>query len=87
MSIVKPCNDVSHRQLGFLAIAYSSGALLVLDMRQANVIFRDDVDQKAQKRIPVSIHLHNSEDEKRIVSLKWFVCGFGDGKHEDESVP
>lgn len=48
-------------------------------MRRPKVIFEDNVDIKSQKRISVALHLHNGEDEKRIVSMKWAVCGFDEG--------
>ncbi|THH11619.1 hypothetical protein EW145_g567 [Phellinidium pouzarii] len=65
--------------IGFLAIAYSTGTLIIVDMRHPKIILRDQGDVKVQKRISVALHLHNSEDARRIVSLKWFVCGFDEG--------
>ncbi|KAI5118052.1 hypothetical protein M0805_005899 [Coniferiporia weirii] len=62
--------------IGFLAVAYGSGALIIIDMRHPKIIFRDLADAKAQKRISVALHLSSAEDEKRVVSLRWFVCGF-----------
>ena len=62
---------------GFLALAYGSGALLIIDMRKSSVILRDGIDERSKKRH--SIGLLNSSDGRRIQSLRWFVCGIDDG--------
>ena len=68
---------------GFVAIAYTSGALIVVDMRRLRVVFRDGTDPKANKRQSLPLQFHRTHDPRdvSIQSMKWFVCGFDAGKH------
>ncbi|KAH9858315.1 lethal giant larvae like, C-terminal-domain-containing protein [Lenzites betulinus] len=55
--------------VGFLAIAYSSGSLLVIDLRGPRVIHRREPDAHG------SGFLHKHSDAEPIVSLAWTCCG------------
>lgn len=50
-------------------------------MRGPELIYQFDPDAKSQKRISVALHLNESTDEKRIVSLKWLVSGYSEGAY------
>ncbi|OCH89538.1 hypothetical protein OBBRIDRAFT_881275 [Obba rivulosa] len=53
--------------IGFLAVAYSSGTLLIIDLRGPKVILRRSHSEKSV------LHRHGERDP--IVSLSWTVCG------------
>ncbi|KAI0828996.1 lethal giant larvae like, C-terminal-domain-containing protein [Trametes gibbosa] len=55
--------------VGFLAIAYTSGSLLVVDLRGPSVILRRDPDTHGS-----SGFLHRHADTEPIISLTWTCC-------------
>ncbi|KAI0660581.1 lethal giant larvae like, C-terminal-domain-containing protein [Cubamyces menziesii] len=55
---------------GFLAIAYASGSLLVVDLRGPRVILRHDASRRNS-----SGFLHKHADVEPFVSLSWACCG------------
>ncbi|KLO20106.1 hypothetical protein SCHPADRAFT_898161 [Schizopora paradoxa] len=59
--------------IGFLAIAYSSGALLVVNMRDYSIMLRHGTETK-QPRQSFHLHLHKDDEASRIQSVRWFVC-------------
>ncbi|KAL5519337.1 SRO7 [Sanghuangporus vaninii] len=73
-----PVTTAEMSNIGFLAVAYSNSALIIVDMRRPRIIFRDEIDPKAQKRLSKALHLLDSDNEKQVTSMEWFVCGFGD---------
>ncbi|KAL5476395.1 SRO7_6 [Sanghuangporus weigelae] len=73
-----PVTVAEMSDIGFLAVAYRNSALIIVDMRRPRIIFRDENDPKAQKRLSKALHLLDSDNEKQVTSMEWFVCGFGD---------
>lgn len=63
--------------IGFIAISYRSGALIVADLRVPCVIYRDS--GKVQKRISLAVHIKGHEEEKKITSMRFVICGEGEG--------
>ncbi|KAI0334428.1 hypothetical protein GY45DRAFT_1334312 [Cubamyces sp. BRFM 1775] len=55
---------------GFLAIAYASGSLLVIDLRGPRVILRHDPSRRNS-----SGFLHKHADVEPFLSLSWACCG------------
>ncbi|KZT08686.1 uncharacterized protein LAESUDRAFT_676040 [Laetiporus sulphureus 93-53] len=59
--------------VGFLAVTYSSGALLVVDLRGPRVIYRSLPSSKQEHRH--SFHGRNPfSDRDSVVSLTWSIC-------------
>lgn len=48
-------------------------------MRRPCIIFKKQRDAKSNHRLTAAFHLKDTVDEKRIVSLRWFVCGSNEG--------
>ncbi|KAL5494875.1 SRO7_1 [Sanghuangporus weigelae] len=73
-----PVTAAEMSDIGFLVVAYRNSALIIVDMRRPRIIFHDEIDPKAQKRLSKALHLLDSDNEKQVTSMEWFVCGFGD---------
>ncbi|KAI0639923.1 lethal giant larvae like, C-terminal-domain-containing protein [Trametes polyzona] len=56
--------------VGFLAVAYTSGALLIVDLRGPRVILRHDPDVQGS-----SGFLHRHSEAEPFLSLTWTCCG------------
>ncbi|OBZ79198.1 Lethal(2) giant larvae SRO7 [Grifola frondosa] len=65
-----PVSACAISDIGFLAIAYQSGALLLVDLRGPHVILRSDVNASGER----SSFLHRHSQSEPIVSLTWTVC-------------
>ncbi|OJT08434.1 hypothetical protein TRAPUB_617 [Trametes pubescens] len=55
--------------VGFLAVAYASGSLLIIDLRGPKVILRHDPDLHSS-----SGFLHKHSDAEPVLSLSWTCC-------------
>ncbi|KAL1951191.1 hypothetical protein VTO73DRAFT_340 [Trametes versicolor] len=55
--------------VGFLAVAYASGSLLIIDFRGPRVILRHDPDSHSS-----SSFLHKHSDAEPVLSLSWTCC-------------
>ena len=71
------------KPLGFLAIAYTTDALIVVDMRGPRILLREATDFKSQKRRSSSLLHHGNSEANVHRSLRWVYCGFEDGKDGD----
>ncbi|KAJ7109928.1 lethal giant larvae like, C-terminal-domain-containing protein [Mycena epipterygia] len=67
----KPVSACAISNIGFLAVAYPDGSMIVVDMRGPRVMFRRDRDKKKDR---MSIHLHTSDSANKITSLTWTVA-------------
>lgn len=54
--------------------------MIIIDMRRPCIIFKRQRDAKSNHRLTAAFHLKDTVDEKRIVSLRWFVCGSNEGR-------
>lgn len=73
---------LSFSTLGFLAISYRRGSMVVIDMRGPNVIFSQNGDSKRQNR-KSGLHVSGSPTQPGpdvVKSLKWTVCPLDKGK-------
>jgi len=59
--------------IGLLAIAYNSGAILMVNIRDCSVILRHGTETK-QSHQSFHLHLHKDDEASRIQSIRWFVC-------------
>lgn len=69
--------------LGFIAVAFSSKSLAIIDMRGPDVILREgfDEDGAVMKKKKKKGNVQNVLPESSVVgSLKWVVSGMGGGK-------
>ncbi|GBE77562.1 hypothetical protein SCP_0104400 [Sparassis crispa] len=57
--------------VGFLALAYSSGALLIVDLRGPRIIHRSAPSASGEKQ---ASHLHHQASTEPIILLTWTIC-------------
>lgn len=70
--------------IGFLAIAYTSGALILIDMRGPRVMLREGSDPKSHRRRSSTL-LHHSGTDSVVKCMKWVYCGLEEGERNEAS--
>lgn len=63
--------------IGFLAIGYASGAIIIIDLRGPKIIYREDTEGKRHSR---SMHrpLQEGSAKNTVKALAWVCCGSND---------
>ena len=73
------CGHLNY-SIGFAAVGYASGALLMIDLRGPSVIHRVGTDKQSHRHSLGSILHKHSTGSDAMVSLTWTVCGSRSGK-------
>ena len=80
-----PCVHESwdhHVCIGFLAVSYADGSLLIVDMRGPKIIFRSGQEAKSKHKHMSKLLGKHSDESDTATCLNWTVCGLGTGTFE-----
>ncbi|KZV70969.1 hypothetical protein PENSPDRAFT_578479 [Peniophora sp. CONT] len=72
---VEPVSSFALTSIGFAAVGYTSGALIIIDLRGPSVIHREGSDKQPRRHSLGSILHKHAANADTVISLTWTICG------------
>ncbi|VDB87527.1 unnamed protein product [Peniophora sp. CBMAI 1063] len=71
---VEPVSSFAHTSIGFAAVGYTSGNLLMIDLRGPRVLHREGLDNKSRRHSLGSVLHKRAASGDTVASLTWTIC-------------